>query len=83
MVSLRFENVRLLENTLTPPSAQRRRRASVPDQIAGMTTDRSRECAQSENSYSLLASFVLISGLSYRTTFNKELLISSFPLYSM
>ena len=25
----------------------------------------------------------LISGLSYKTTFNKELLISSFPLYSI
>jgi hypothetical protein len=31
----------------------------------------------------LLASFFLISGLSYKTTFNKELRISSFPLYSM
>jgi hypothetical protein len=27
-----------------------------------------------------LVSFVLISGLSYNTTFNKELWISSFPL---
>jgi hypothetical protein len=31
----------------------------------------------------LLATFFLISGLSYRTTFNRELRISSFPLYSM
>ena len=30
----------------------------------------------------LLSSF-LISGLSYKTTFNRELRISSFPLYSM
>ena len=29
------------------------------------------------------ASCFLISGLSYRTTFNRELLISSFPLYLM
>jgi hypothetical protein len=29
------------------------------------------------------ASFVLISGLSYKTTFNSELWISSFPLYSI
>jgi hypothetical protein len=28
-----------------------------------------------------LVSFVLISDLSYNTTFNKELWISSFPLY--
>jgi hypothetical protein len=32
---------------------------------------------------SLLASFILISGLSYKTTFNKELWISIFPLYSI
>jgi hypothetical protein len=31
----------------------------------------------------LLASFFLISGLSYKTTFNSELRISSFPLYSI
>jgi hypothetical protein len=31
----------------------------------------------------LLASFFLISGLSYKTTFNRELRISSFPLYWM
>ena len=31
----------------------------------------------------LLASFVPISGLSYKTTFNNELWISSFPLYLM
>ncbi len=31
----------------------------------------------------LLASFFLISGLSYKTTFNKELRISNFPLYSI
>jgi hypothetical protein len=31
----------------------------------------------------LLASFGLISGLSYKTTFSKELWISSLPLYSM
>ena len=31
----------------------------------------------------LLASFFLISGLSYRTTFNRELRISNFPLYSI
>jgi hypothetical protein len=30
-----------------------------------------------------LASCFLISGLSYKTTFNRELRISSFPLYSM
>ena len=30
-----------------------------------------------------LASCFLISGLSYKTTFNSELRISSFPLYSM
>jgi hypothetical protein len=29
------------------------------------------------------ASFFLISGLSYKTTFNSELRISSFPLYSI
>ena len=29
----------------------------------------------------LLGSFFLISGLSYKTTFNRELRISSFPLY--
>jgi hypothetical protein len=29
----------------------------------------------------LLASFFLISGLSYKTTFSRDLLISSFPLY--
>jgi hypothetical protein len=32
---------------------------------------------------SSLASLVLISGLSYNTTFNKELWISSLPLYSI
>jgi hypothetical protein len=31
----------------------------------------------------LLASFFLISGLSYKTTFNRELRISSLPLYSI
>ena len=31
----------------------------------------------------LLASRFLISGLSYKTTFNRELRISSFPLYSI
>jgi hypothetical protein len=31
----------------------------------------------------LLASFFLISGLSYKSTFNRELRISSFPLYSI
>jgi hypothetical protein len=31
----------------------------------------------------LLASSFLISGLSYKTTFNSELRISSFPLYSI
>ena len=31
----------------------------------------------------LLACVFLISGLSYKTTFNKELWISSFPLYLM
>jgi hypothetical protein len=30
----------------------------------------------------VLASLVLIAGWSYKTTFNKELLISSFTLYS-
>ena len=30
-----------------------------------------------------LPSCFLISGLSYKTTFNRELLISSFPLYLM
>ena len=30
-----------------------------------------------------LASCFLISGLSYKTTFNSELRISSFPLYSI
>jgi hypothetical protein len=38
--------------------------------------------AQSESSSALLASFVLSWGLSYKTTFNKELWISNFPLYS-
>ena len=32
---------------------------------------------------SSLASCFLISGLSYKTTFNSELRISSFPLYSI
>jgi hypothetical protein len=32
---------------------------------------------------SALASRFLISGLSYRTTFKRELLISNFPLYLM
>ncbi len=40
-------------------------------------------CTQSEDPGSLPASPVLISGLSYNTTFNKELWISSLPLYSM
>jgi hypothetical protein len=31
----------------------------------------------------LLSSFFLISGLSYKSTFNRELRISSFPLYSI
>ena len=31
----------------------------------------------------LLPSFFLISGLSYKTTFNRELRISNFPLYSI
>ena len=31
----------------------------------------------------LLASLFLISGLSYKTTFNSELRISSLPLYSI
>jgi hypothetical protein len=31
----------------------------------------------------LASSLVLISGLSYKTTFNKELWTSSFPLYSI
>jgi hypothetical protein len=31
----------------------------------------------------LLASFILISGLPYKTTFNRELRISIFPLYSI
>jgi hypothetical protein len=31
----------------------------------------------------LLASFFPISGLSYKTTFNRELRISNFPLYSI
>jgi hypothetical protein len=31
----------------------------------------------------LLASFFLISGVSHKTTFNRELRISSFPLYSI
>jgi hypothetical protein len=30
-----------------------------------------------------LASFFLISGLSYKTTFNRELRISNLPLYSI
>jgi hypothetical protein len=31
----------------------------------------------------MLASLILISGLSYKTTFNNELWTSSFPLYSI
>jgi hypothetical protein len=47
-------------------------------------TYRSRDSETAFGYFSLLpTSFGLISGLSYSTTFNRELRISSLPLYSM
>ena len=49
------------------------------DGVAGPLPDLERR----KLSRPLLASFFLISGLSYKTTFNRELRISSLPLYSI
>ena len=63
----------------------RNRRRSGSARLALETTLMTPNRPSSVESYSgpSLASCFLISGLSYKTTFNSELRISSFPLYSI